>query len=99
MADSEKPLPEQIPLINHRSLDPALKRNMCQLAERVLNLHAVRDEATAGIKEVYQEAKNYGLSAKALRKAIKIRRDTDSDHREMEDIRDAYLEILDEGNV
>ena len=43
--------------------------------ERIENLMDAKDSITEDIREVYAQAKNEGIDTKALRKAIKTRRD------------------------
>lgn len=63
---------------------------------RIEALEEERKDLAASVKHVYAEAKAAGFDVKALRAAIKASSADKAERTEFEDLRDFYLEILEE---
>lgn len=66
------------------------------IVERVERLEVEKAEITEQVKEIFAEAKGNGFSTKALRSALKIRKQDRAKRQEEEAILDLYLSALGE---
>jgi len=63
--------------------------------ERVERLEEEKKALSEDIKEVYSEAKGSGFDVKIMRQIVRLRKMTDNDRSEMEEILDVYKRVLD----
>ena len=74
--------------------DTAIQHNLRNLIERIERLEEEKAALAADIKEVYGEAKAFGLDVKIMRQIIKERKMDASDRQEQEALLDVYRQAL-----
>jgi len=62
--------------------------------ERIERLEEEKKELSQDIRDVFSEAKSFGLDVKTLRKVIAIRKQDTDERAEQEAILDSYLQAL-----
>lgn len=77
-------------------LPEAAKEKLRLTVERIERLEEEKKEIADQIKDVYAEAKALGYDTKALRDAVRIRKQDKSEREEQEAILDVYLLALGE---
>jgi len=63
--------------------------------ERIERLEDEKKALSDDIREVYSEAKGSGFDVKIMRQIVRLRKMTDNDRSEMEEILDVYKRVLD----
>ncbi|MDO8912322.1 MAG: DUF2312 domain-containing protein [Phenylobacterium sp.] len=77
-------------------LNGTAQNQIKSIVERVERLEVEKAEIAEQVKEVFAEAKGNGFSTKALRSALKIRKQDRAKRQEEEAILDLYLSALGE---
>lgn len=77
-------------------LNGTAQNQIKSIVERVERLEVEKAEIAEQVKEIFAEAKGNGFSTKALRSALKIRRQDRAKRQEEEAILDLYLSALGE---
>lgn len=81
---------DDIPTIGHNSAGAQLR----SIIQRIEKLEEEKKELGADIREIYAEAKGNGFEPKTLRQVIKLRRLTEADRREQQELLDTYLSAI-----
>ena len=77
-----------------QSLTPTSQEKLKQFVARIEKLEEEKKALANDLKEVYAEAKNLGFDTKALRGAIKFRKQDRQEREEQEAILELYLAAL-----
>ena len=86
---------EDVPQIaNAEYMGEATREKLRQFIARIERLEGEKTEISTDIKEVYAEAKSFGLDVKILRKTISLRKIDADDRAEQEAILDLYMQAL-----
>ena len=72
------------------------RRQLRRAVERIETLEAERTAVADQIKDVYKDARNYGLDTKAIRTVVRLRRQDRAKREEAQAILDSYLHALGE---
>lgn len=72
------------------------RKTLVSFHDRITRLEDEKKEVADQIKEVYAEAKAAGFDVKALRAAIAAMKKDAEERTEFEDLRDFYIEVLEE---
>lgn len=81
---------DDTPTIGHNSAGAQLR----SIIQRIEKLEEEKKELGADIREIYAEAKGNGFEPKTLRQVIKLRRLTEADRREQQELLDTYLSAI-----
>lgn len=94
----EEPPPVKKPVKKKAEPDPQVeaRKTLVSFHDRISRLEDERKEIADQIKEVYAEAKGAGFDTKALRAAIAAMKKDREERTEFEDLRDFYIEVLEE---
>lgn len=76
------------------SFGPAARDQVKAFAERISNLMNQKDEITADMTSVFNEAKDAGFDSKILRKAIKVIRTDPAARRSEEEQIETYVQAI-----
>ena len=77
-----------------QALNSAAAKAIRNIVQRVERLEEEKKEIAGQIKEVYSEAKAFGLDTKALRALVRIRKQDAREREEAQMILDLYLDAL-----
>lgn len=80
----------------NEALTQAARGRLQTVIERIERLEEEKAAITAGIKEVYAEAKGEGYDTKIIRQVVKLRRIDKAKRQEAEAILDLYMSALGE---
>jgi len=75
-------------------LPGSAKDQLRSIVSRIERLEEEKAALAADIREVYAEAKGNGFDAKALRRIIALRKQDESERRELEAVIDTYMGAL-----
>jgi len=76
------------------SMDSTTQQNLRNLIERIERLEEEKAGIVADIKEVYDEAKNFGYDTKVLRQVIRLRKMERQEREELESLTELYLQAV-----
>lgn len=76
------------------TIDQSTAVQLRQFIERIERLEEEKNALAQDIREVYTEAKSFGLETKIIREIIKIRRLNSDERMEKEHLLDTYLHAL-----
>lgn len=81
--------------IGHNSkADPAARKQLLSVIERIERLEEEKKDLQDDIKEVYSEAKADGFDVKTLRKVIQLRKKPKEERKEEEALLELYMSAL-----
>ena len=80
--------------VQPQTLTNTSKKAIQNIVERVERLEQEKSEIAGQIKEVYAEAKAFGLDTKVLRQVVRIRKQDAREREEAQMILDLYLEAV-----
>ena len=75
-------------------LQGSTQKHLKALVERIERLEEERTALSADIREVYAEAKSMGFDVKALRSVVRLRKQDETERRELEAVLETYLHAL-----
>ncbi|MEE9273543.1 MAG: DUF2312 domain-containing protein [Robiginitomaculum sp.] len=76
------------------NMGQATREKLKQFIARIERLEAEKMELAADIREVYSEAKTFGLDTKILRKTVALRKIEASERAEQEALIELYMDAL-----
>ena len=78
------------------SMGQATREKLKQFIARIERLEAEKTELAADIREVYSEAKMFGLDTKILRKTVSLRKIEAHERAEQEALIELYMDAIEQ---